>query len=324
MPSTVLITDHAWPDLDIERALLERHGLQLVAGPAQPASAEHIAALCRQHRPVSVLTCWAQVSRAAIEAVPGLRHVGRLGVGLDNIDVACCSARGIPVTNVPDYCFEEVSDHAAALVLGWARGVVAFDRRVRAGEWQPAAARLRRMAHLTVGIVGYGRIGRAAARKFQAFGCRVMVSTRTPPAAQDGLSFVPLDTLTAACDVVVLNLPLTTETRHLFDARRIASMKPGALLVNVSRGAVVDTQALIDALDRGHLSGAGLDVLEDEPAVAPALLRHDGVVVTPHVAFSSDASLVELRERCVEEAVRALRGQPLRYLCNTPERRADA
>jgi D-3-phosphoglycerate dehydrogenase len=312
----VLITDHAWPDLSIERQALEAAGLDVVAGPAAPAPAEHIAALCREHQPVSILTCWAQVQRAAIDAVPGLRHVGRLGVGLDNIDVRACTERGIPVTNVPDYCFEEVSDHALALALAWSRGIVAFDRRVRAGEWNPAAARLRRMARLTVGVVGYGRIGQATARKFRAFGSEVLVHTRTVPTETDGLDFVALDALLARSDVVVLNLPLTPATQHLFDAARIASMKAGSLLINLSRGGVVDTQALIDALDRGHLAGAGLDVLESEPAVPPALLRHEQVVITPHVAFSSDASLEELRQRGAEEAIRALRGEPLRYGCN--------
>jgi D-3-phosphoglycerate dehydrogenase len=133
--------------------------------------------------------------------------------------------------------------------------------------------------------------------------------------------FTDLPELLARSDVVVLNLPLTPATQHLFDAARIASMKPGSLLINLARGGVVDTQALIDALDRGHLAGAGLDVLESEPAVPPALLKHEQVMITPHVAFSSDASLQELRERCVEEALRALRGETLRYGCNaTPPR----
>lgn len=315
-PSTVLITDYAWPDVDIERDLLESAGLRLVVGPAVPADATHIEALAREHQPVSILTCWARVSRAAIEASPVLRHVGRLGVGLDNIDVVACTERAIPVTNVPDYCFEEVSDHAVALALSWTRGVTALDRRIHAGEWNPAAAKLRRMATLTVGIVGYGRIGQATARKLGAFGCRVLVHTRTVPASSDGLSFVDLDALLAHSDIVVLNVPLTPQSQHLIDARRLRQMKPGAFLINVSRGGVVDTDALLDALDSGHLGGAGLDVLESEPQVPPRLLAHEGVVITPHVAFSSDASLTELRQRCVEEALRALRGEALRYGCN--------
>jgi D-3-phosphoglycerate dehydrogenase len=132
--STVLITDHAWPDLEIERAVIEGAGFRMVAGPAVPANAATIASLAREHQPTSILTCWAQVDASAVSASDALRHVGRIGVGLDNIDVGACSARGIPVTNVPDYCIEEVSDHALGFALAWTRGIVAFDRAVRAGE----------------------------------------------------------------------------------------------------------------------------------------------------------------------------------------------
>lgn len=314
--ATVLITDYAWPDLEVERGILEGAGLRLVHGPSAPLPADEITALSRSHRPASILTCWAQVDRAAIEASPGLRHVGRLGVGLDNIDVAACTERGIAVTNVPDYCVEEVSDHALALALAWARGVVTFDRAVRQGIWAPAAARLRRMATLTAGIVGYGRIGSATARKFAAFGCRVLAHTRTPANAAGGPRFVDLATLLAESDVVVLNLPLTPHTHHLIGRERLAAMKRGALLINVSRGGVVDTAAVTEALASGQLGGAGLDVLESEPRVPPALLDQPGAILTPHVGFSSDTSLIELRQRGAEEAVRVLRGEAPRYLCN--------
>lgn len=319
MTDTILITDHAWPDLHIERDLIERAGCRLAAGPATPVPAAQITALVRQHQPASILTCWAQVDGQAIAASPSLRHVGRIGVGLDNIDVEACTARAIPVTNVPDYCVEEVSDHALAFALAWARGIVSFDRAVHAGRWDPAQARLRRVRDLVVGIVGYGRIGQATARKFGAFGCRVMAHTRTPPAdARDGVPFVALAPLLAQADIVVLNLPLTPHTQHLFNAGRIASMKRGALLVNVSRGGVVDTQAVVEALQRGHLGGAALDVLETEPSVPQALLDADAALLTPHVAFSSDASLAELRRRAAEEAVRVLRGEPPLNPCNIP------
>jgi len=138
----VLITDYAWPDLAIERAIIEGAGFRLAAGPAAPGSTAKIEALAREVDPASILTNWAPVSAAAIAAPSALRHVGRLGVGLDNIDVAAATARGALVTNVPDYCVEEVSDHAVALLLAWARGLVAFDAAVKAGVWAPAQARL--------------------------------------------------------------------------------------------------------------------------------------------------------------------------------------
>ncbi|HEY6510968.1 MAG TPA: C-terminal binding protein [Burkholderiaceae bacterium] len=315
-PQTVFITDHAWPDLDIERSVLEGAGLRVVAGPTVPASAETIGELAHAYQPASILTCWAQVDARAIAASAPLVHVGRIGVGLDNIDVAACTARGVRVTNVPDYCIEEVSDHAVGFALAWTRGLAGFDRAVRAGRWEPSQARLRRLANLTVGIVGYGRIGRASARKFAAFGCRVLASNEGKLAEASGVELVALELLLAASDIVVLHVPLTDGTRGLIDRRRIALMKPGALLVNVSRGGVVDTQAVIEALQSGQLSGAGLDVLDTEPQVPAALLAQDGAILTPHVAFSSDAALAELRQRAAEEAVRVLRGEPPRNPCN--------
>ena len=323
--ATVLLTDRAWPDDTVERAVLAAAGLELVAGPAAPAPAPVIERLVAEHRPDAILTCWAPVSAAAIAASPALRVVARMGVGLDNIDVAAATGRGVLVTNVPDYCVEEVSDHAVALVLGWTRGIVAADRQVRAGRWDPAGARLRRLSALTCGVIGYGRIGRRTAGKLAALGTRVLAHTPHPPAEEiEGVRFVPLEELLAASDVVIVHAPLTPATRHLVGARELSLMPRGALLVNVSRGGLVDTAALAAALASGQLSGAGLDVLEGEPAVPPELLAHPGVVITPHIAFSSDASVLDLRRGAAAEVVRVLSGQSPRYPCNVPQGTAPA
>lgn len=316
---TVLLTDYAWPDDSVERGIVEAAGMRLVSGPADPAPAAAIEALSREHQPAAIMTCWAQVSAAAVDAAAPLRIVARLGVGLDNIAVAAATTRGVWVTNVPDYCVEEVSDHAVGFALAWTRGLVHFDREVRAGRWVPASARLRRLAELTCGIVGFGRIGRATARKLRAFGCRLLAHDPFPSAPAEGVEPVDLDTLLARSDIVIVHAPLTPATHHLIDARRLARMRPGGLLVNVSRGAAVDTQAVVDALQCGHLSAAALDVLESEPAVPAQLLAQGGAMLTPHVAFSSDASLLELRRRAAEEVVRVLRGEPPREACNRPE-----
>jgi D-3-phosphoglycerate dehydrogenase len=318
-PATVLLTDRAWPDDSVERAVLAAAGIELVAGPAEPAPAAVIEDLAAAHRPDAILTCWAPVSAAAIAASPALRLVARMGVGLDNIDVAAATGRGVLVTNVPDYCVEEVSDHAIALVLAWTRGLAVADRQVRAGRWDPAAARLRRLSALTCGVIGYGRIGRRTAGKLAALGARVLAHTPHPPAVVEGVRFVGLDELLAGSDVVIVHAPLTPATRHLLSARELSLMPRGALLVNVSRGGLVDTAALAAALASGQLSGAGLDVLEGEPAVPSELLAHPGVVITPHIAFSSDVSLLDLRRGAAEEVVRVLSGQPPRFPCNEPQ-----
>jgi D-3-phosphoglycerate dehydrogenase len=316
--STVFITDYAWPDVEIERAVIESAGFKLAAGPAAPASAAEIEALVKKHQPMGILTNWAQVSAQAIRSSPGLKIVARLGVGLDNIAVDEATSRGIWVTNVPDYCFEEVSDHSVGMLLALTRGLMHFDREIRAGRWEPSTARLRRMKTLTVGILGYGRIGRSTAQKLAGFGARVLAYTRTPSAADRDVEFVSLDQLLKHSDAVIVHIPLTPQTKHLLNRERLAALKRGAFLINVSRGAVVDTNALIEALRSGQIGGAALDVLENEPNVPPELLALPNVMLTPHIAFTSDASLRELRQWASEEVVRVLRGERPKEGRNAP------
>lgn len=314
----VLITDYAWPDVAIEAGILEEAGLRLVTGPAKPASAQAIAALVAEHQPAAILTNWAAVSAAAIAASDRLRIVTRLGVGLDNIAVDEATRRGIWVTNVPDYCIEEVSDHAVGMLLAWARGLPYFDREVKAGRWDPASARLRRVRELTCGIIGLGRTGRRTAEKLRGFDVRLLGHARRSASPIDGIEMTTLEDLLSRSDAVIVHLPLTAATRNLLDRERLALMKPGAALINVSRGAVLDTQALIGALESGRLSGAALDVLDCEPTV-PAGLMRPNVILTPHIAFSSDASLRELRRKASEEVVRVLRGGRPEQACNQPQ-----
>ena len=316
--ATAVLTDRAWPDDGIERGVIEAAGHRLVAGAPVPAPADEIEALIATHDPQAILTCWAEVSAEAIRRPNDLRIVQRIGVGLDNIAVAAATARGAWVANVPDYCVDEVSDHAIALLLDWARGTVAFDRDVKAGRWDPTGARLRRVADLTVGVVGYGGIGRRTVAKLRVFGCSLLVH-RASGGSADGARVVPLDELLAASDVVILHAPLTAETRHLIDAARFGQFRRGAFLINVSRGPLVDNAALLTALKNGQLSGAGLDVIEGEPNPPRALVERTDVIVTPHIAFSSDASLAELRRRAAEEVVRVLAGERPRHPCNLPK-----
>ncbi|GAB7550165.1 C-terminal binding protein [Cupriavidus sp. 8B] len=320
MSGTVLLTDFAWPDDAIERRVIESAGFQLATGPASAAPESTIDALVEQYQPDAIMTCWAPVSSAAIQACPGLKVVARLGVGLDNIAVETATAHGVWVTNVPDYCVSEVSDHAVAFALAWTRGIISYDREVRSGRWNPASANLKRLANMTCGIIGYGRIGHATASKLNAFGCRVLSHTLYPQTDVPNVQFVGLEDLLADSDIVIVHVPLTDSTYHLINRSSLALMKPGSLLINVSRGGIVDTDAVVEALQSGRLSGAALDVLETEPIVPQALLSCEGAMLTPHVAFSSDASLAELRRRAAEEVVRVLRGFPPAQPCNQPQR----
>jgi len=316
--AVVLQTDFAWPDVEIERSVIERAGHQLVTGTSAALPQDAIEALVAEHNPQAIMTCWAEVSAKAIDTPGDLAIVQRIGVGLDNIDVVAATMRGAWVANVPDYCVEEVSDHAVAMIMAWCRGLVAFDREVKAGRWNPAGAELRRGTTITVGLLGFGRIGQASARKLNGLGMSVLAYDMYPPAESGAVRMVTLDELTSESDVVVVHLPLTDDTHHLVNAKFLAAMRPRSLLVNVSRGPVVDTAALVDALDNGPLGSAALDVVEGEPDPPAELMARTDIVMTPHVAFSSDASLAELRRRSAEEVVRALAGQPLQYPCNLP------
>ncbi|SAL63179.1 D-isomer specific 2-hydroxyacid dehydrogenase [Caballeronia arvi] len=316
MKNTVFLTDYAWPNDSVERQVIENAGFRLVTGPADPLSAGEIEGLVREHQPDAIMTCWARVSSEAIAAGPNLRIVARLGVGLDNIAVETATSRNVVVTNVPDYCVEEVSDHAVGFALAWTRGLVHFDREVKAGRWGPSSAKLRRLSTLTCGIIGFGRIARMTARKLAAFKCGIVVHDPYVKEPGEGIELTSLDELFSRSDIVIVHSPLTDSTHHLVSREKLSLMKPGGLLINVSRGGIVDTDAVVQALRSGHLSGAALDVLESEPSVPPELLEQSGAMLTPHVAFSSDASLIELRRRGAEEVVRVLRGEAPQNPCN--------
>lgn len=324
----MVLTDHPWPDVTVERELIESAGYRLIAGPVTAGSAEQAEALIAQHDPLAIMSCWAPVSARAIASPSDLRIVARMGVGLDNIDVPAVSARGAWVTNVPDYCVEEVSDHVVAFLLSAWRGVITLDRQAKHGLWQPAAApTLRRAASRCVGIIGYGHIGKRTAHKLsEGLGCRVLVHSPSlmamhPDSTQlaERIFTANLHTLQREADAIVLHLPLKPDTRHLVNIeflRVCAARQPW--LVNVSRGGLVDTDALLEALDRQWLSGAALDVIESEPTPPAALLQREDLIITPHIAFSSDASLLELRQRVSQEVLRVLRNEQPLHPCNKP------
>jgi D-3-phosphoglycerate dehydrogenase len=324
----VVITDHPWPDVDIEHEILRAAGFELHAGPIRAGTAHEIEELVATHDPVAIMTCWADVSARAIAHPTDLRVVARMGVGLDNIAVGAATERGAWVINVPDYCVEEVSDHVLALLLGHWRNVVALDRESKLGHWNPASAAPRRVRNMTVGIIGYGRIGHATARKLaQGFGCRVLVNSPRllliPGPGREcapGVYVADLPTMQREADAIVLHLPLTPATRHVINTTFLAACMCSPLLVNVSRGGLVDNDALVRALDTGQLSGAAFDVVEGEPAPPANIIGRADVIATPHIAFLSDASLAELRQRSSEDVVRVLRGEKPVHPCNMPRR----
>jgi glyoxylate reductase len=223
------------------------------------------------------------------------RVVANYAVGYDNVDLAAATARGVVVANTPDVLTRATAELTIALILALLRRVAEGDRLVRSGKpWRIAPTFMlgRSLAGLTLGIVGLGRIGREVARLAEAHGMRVLATRATP-----------LAELLAEADVVTLHVPLTAETRHLVNVRR---MKPGAVLVNTSRGPVVDEEALVAALRDGHLGGAALDVYEREPEVHPGLLELENVVLTPHIGSATHEAREAMGMLCVEALREAL------------------
>ncbi len=277
----------------------------------------------------AIINQYAPIDEKVMAALKGCRAVVRYGVGVDNIDIAAASRHGVWVVNVPDYGVEEVSDHTVALLMNLLRGVGRLDRAVRSGNWDVRVVRpLHRVRTLTVGVVGCGRIGSAFAHKVKCLGVRVLAyePVRIPEeVVRDGVQQVGFDELLALSDVISLHLPLNAETRHLIGAEQLRRMKSGAYLINTARGGLVDSAALLRALNEGEIAGAALDVLEVEPPErGEALISHDRVVVTPHAAWYSEESYETLKSEAAREVVRVLSGERPRSPVNEPTgRRSD-
>jgi D-3-phosphoglycerate dehydrogenase len=311
---TVLVLPHVFRDLDPERAVLARRGVQVVDGTGLAREA----LLSRAGRADAVLAQVPnQVDRAFVDRLDRCRVIGAYGVGYDHVDVAAAAARGITVVHVPDYGTEEVSDHALALVLGCARGLPRLGAAVREGVWDyHRSGPLYRLRTRTLGIIGLGRIGRRVADKARPFGLGLLATDPYVPHAvfaEHGVEPRPLEALLGESDFVSLHVPLTPETRGLMNARTFALMKRGACLVNCARGAVVDIPALRAALDEGRVAAAGIDVLPAEPPPPDEpLLRDPRVLVTPHSAWYTEDSMTDLKQLLAEDVARVLAGEPAR------------
>ncbi len=310
----VLLTDYAWSDLDLERTTLGTIDAELVVAHQQDEAT--LAELANDVD--AIMTCWAKVTRAVIDATTNCQIVARLGIGLDNIDVARCTERGIVVTNVPAYCVREVAEHAIALMFALARNIAQFHQETKRGVYDlQSAPPIRRIAGQTFGIVGLGQIGREVARLAAANGLRVIATTRTVPDDLGDIAIVPLGELLRESDFVSLHLPLTAETKHLIDAAALEHMKPTAFLINTARGGLVDHEALADALQRQAIAGAALDVQDPEPPdLSEPPYGDSRVIVTPHAAFVSIESVEDLRRRATQQVVDRLSGVLPQHVIN--------
>jgi D-3-phosphoglycerate dehydrogenase / 2-oxoglutarate reductase len=305
----VLLTDYAWPDLNIEQTILAQYDTELVVAPDR-----EIETLKRLAVDVdAIMTNWSDVPAELIDAAPNCRIVSRLGIGLDNIDVARATSRGIPVTNVPDYCLIEVAEHTLALLMALARKIGIYHESKLANKYDlPAGFPLRRIEGQTLGIVGLGQIGRRVAEKARAIGMKVLATSRSRRESHPHIIWTDLKELLAQSDFVSLHVPLKPETRHVIAAPQLAIMKPSAFLINTSRGGLLDHAALAAALKKNALAGAALDVQDREPCdLSQPPYNDPRVIVTPHAAFYSEESVADLRRRVAHQVgVRLTGGRP--------------
>lgn len=314
----VVITDYTFPSLEIEEAILWSAGVEL-AGFQCKTPQELIRCVADGD---AVITQFAPVNADVIAAMNRARVIIRYGIGIDNVDLEAARARGIPVCNVPDYCIDEVADHTLALILATTRQVVANTIKVRSGQWglATALARMLTLRDLTVGVVGFGRIGREVAMRLRAFKCRVLVNDPFVSEAEierAGCRPASPATLYAESHVVTLHCPSTAYTRGMINRESLRAMQPGVILINVARGDLVDTAVLTEALECGHVAAAALDVFAPEPIPADhPILRMDNVILSPHVASASVLAVQTLRKTAANLALKALRNEPLYNVVN--------
>jgi phosphoglycerate dehydrogenase-like enzyme len=306
----VLALDPVGRDLTAERRVLEPLGIQITLAAGEEGTRQRQLAGAQ-----GLLANRTMIGAELLARAPACRCIVTYGVGFDHVDLDAARERGIVVANVTDYCSEEVADHTLTLMLAVLRGAMRGDALVRRGAWGlDSLGPVHRLRGRVAGLVGYGRIARAVYERLVPFGMRVLVFDPLIPAGRrDELgpaAVSSLDSLLGASDVVSLHLPLNATTRHLIDARALARMKPGAVLINTSRGGLVDFAALLAALDGGRLAGAGLDVFSEEPPAGEHVDRPD-LVVTPHMAFYSVESIEELKTTAARTMSNALLGAPV-------------
>ena len=318
----ILFADYDYPEIDIESEIFARHGIEVRA------------AQCRTEDDViraaqgcfGILLQYAPIGERVVASLPELGVVSRIGAGFDTVDTLACERHGVWVANSPDYGIGEVATHALALSLALIRNVVAYHRDIAAGTWSfLSSGTLRRPREMTLGIVGLGRIGKRMAHISRETFKRVVAFD---PYLIDGdfPSYVErvasLDALARSEDVLSIHTPLTAQTRGLVDAKFLGAMRDGSYLVNTARGAVVDVDAVLDALDRGRLAGAALDVLPSEPVSRESrLLHHPRVILTPHAAFYSMEAERELRRKAAQNLVSWLHNGRPDYVVTQGSRR---
>ncbi len=307
----LVITDYTFPDLSIEEQIFSGTGFTLASGQAK--TPEALIPLVKNAD--AVITQFAPVNASVIEAMERAKVIVRYGIGVDNVDLKAARSKGIPVCNVPDYCIDEVADHTLAFLLATTRQVVPHSVGIHAGKWCLATpiSGIKALRDMTVGVVGFGRIGREVVARLKAFKCRILVHDPVVDPSQIALVGAEPATFSEilnTCDAITLHCPSTDKTRGIIGPEALSKMKPGAILINLARGDLVQPDALVEALKSGRLGGAALDVFSPEPIPAGhPILGMTNVILAPHIASVSVPAVRKLRETAAGLALSALRGE---------------
>lgn len=305
----VVLIEHGYASIEVERRIIEDAGAELIDADKLPF--HKALELCRDAD--AILFRRIEVPAEMIRQFRKCKIILRYGVGTDNVDIKAATEANIMVGHVAVYCIDEVSSHALALLLACARNIVGIHKRLEDGSWHEHRTEgIHRIAGKTVGIVGLGSIGRSVARKLSGWNLTLLATDpfAEPERARDlGVQLVDFETLCRRSHFITLHCPLLPETRHLINAKTLQLMQPGTILINTARGGVIDSRALLAALDRGHIAAAGIDVFEEEPLPANSPMRtHPRLVLTDHAAWYSEESQQELQRIAAEELARVARG----------------
>ncbi len=325
----MLMDTHDWDSIEIEKNILNPMGCEVI--PLSNSNDDDLLTAIRDAD--ALIPRYLNIQRHHIENMTRCKIIARSGIGVDIVDVQAATEHGIWVTNVPDYCIEEVSDHAVALILACARKLVLYRQAVQGSIWKWQSGKsVRRLSQSAFGLIGFGKIGRLVWRRMQAFGCRGLVYDPYLPAKtinELGAASVGLDELLQTADIIHVQSPLTQDTFHLIGKREFELMKPGVILTNAARGPIIDEAALLDALKSGQVAAAGLDDLEEEPAkirgwqASNPLIHLSNVIVTPHSAWYSEQAADDVKRISATEIARVLSGLKPLYPVNEPKLRGN-
>ncbi len=314
----VVVTDYVFENFNSEEKILGEIGAELRV--FQCKNPQELKEKVKDADAI-LNTYLSPLDREIFKHAPDLKIIVRYGIGVDTINIKDATEFGIMVANVPDYCVEEVADHAMALFLALARKIVISDKNVKKGNWSLSYLKpLKGISEMTAGIVGFGRIGKAIAGRLTPFGLKILFfDPYLKESTITGNKKVDFDTLVETADVIFIQCPATDSTYHLFNREVFSKMKKSPLVINTARGKILDTDSLIWALENGLISGAALDVIEDESRVQEKdfpLKSYDNVILTPHSAWYSENSIRKLQQKAAEEVVRGLTGKRPRSLIN--------